>query len=142
MGAIEKGGVVIMRIDAVQLALLCASHFIIFFSYDDVCGVRYRSDYDVEFEGKNLSLWCEVKFDKMKRKLVQFRFDADLRYEDGEVEIIGSVRDAARKAICFINEYLTRLLFENKFCNNFEKEKIIGIRRRRIPIILGGIKKW
>ncbi|WP_288641116.1 hypothetical protein [uncultured Coprobacter sp.] len=31
MGAIEKGGVVIMRIDAVQLALLCASHFIIFF---------------------------------------------------------------------------------------------------------------
>jgi len=80
MGAIEKGGVVIMRIDAVQLALLCASHFIIFFSYDDVCGVRYRSDYDVEFEGKNLSLWCEVKFDKMKRKLVQFRFDADLRY--------------------------------------------------------------
>ena len=33
MGAIEKGGVVIMRIDAVQLALLCASHFIIFFSY-------------------------------------------------------------------------------------------------------------
>ena len=96
MGAIEKGGVVIMRIDAVQLALLCASHFIIFFSYDDV-----------EFKGKNLSLWCEVKFDKMKRKLVQFRFDADLRYEDGEVEIIGSVRDAARKAICFINEYLT-----------------------------------
>ena len=92
---------------SVQLALLCASHFIIFFSYDDVCGVRYRSDYDVEFEGKNLSLWCEVKFDKMKRKLVQFRFDADLRYEDGEVEIIGSVRDAARKAICFINEYLT-----------------------------------
>ena len=78
-----------------------------FFSYDDVCGVRYRSDYDVEFKGKNLSLWCEVKFDKMKRKLVQFRFDADLRYEDGEVEIIGSVRDAARKAICFINEYLT-----------------------------------
>ena len=120
-----------MRIDAVQLALLCASHFIIFFSYDDVCGVRYRSDYDVEFEGKNLSLWCEVKFDKMKRKLVQFRFDADLRYEDGEVEIIGSVRDAARKAICFINEYLTRLLFENKFCNNFEKEKIIGIDYRR-----------
>ena len=55
MGAIEKGGVVIMRIDAVQLALLCASHFIIFFSYDDVCGVRYRSDYDVEFKGKNLS---------------------------------------------------------------------------------------
>lgn len=107
MGAIEKGGVVIMRIDAVQLALLCASHFIIFFSYDDVCGVRYRSDYDVEFKGKNLSLWCEVKFDKMKRKLVQFRFDADLRYEDGEVEIIGSVRNAARKAICFINEYLT-----------------------------------
>ena len=47
MGAIEKGGVVIMRIDAVQLALLCASHFIIFFSYDDVCGVRYRSDSDV-----------------------------------------------------------------------------------------------
>ena len=62
----------------------------IIFSYDDVCGVRYRSDYDVEFKGKNLSLWCEVKFDKMK-KLVQFRFDADLRYEDGEVEIIGSV---------------------------------------------------
>ena len=31
------------------------------------------------------------------------------------------------QGIDFINEYLTRLLFENKFCNNFEKEKIIGI---------------
>ncbi|MGG7212721.1 DUF6179 domain-containing protein [Clostridium nigeriense] len=31
------------------------------------------------------------------------------------------------KGIDFINEYLTRLLFENKFCNNFEKEKIIKI---------------
>ena len=72
MGAIEKGGVVIMRIDAVQLALLCASHFIIFFSYDDVCGVRYRSDYDVEFEGKNLSLWCEVKFDEEETCSIPF----------------------------------------------------------------------
>lgn len=42
MGAIEKGGVVIMRIDAVQLALLCASHFIIFFSYE-MC-VEYGID--------------------------------------------------------------------------------------------------
>ena len=107
-----------MRIDAVQLALLCASHFIIFFSYDDVCGVRYRSDYDVEFKGKNLSLWCEVKFDKMKRKLVQFRFDADLRYEDGEVEIIGSVRDAAQKAICFINEYLSGIIRNRRVYQN------------------------
>ena len=89
------------------ISIVMCEPFYYFFSYDDVCGVRYRSDYDVEFKGKNLSLWCEVKFDKMKRKLVQFRFDADLRYEDGEVEIIGSVRDAARKAICFINEYLT-----------------------------------
>ena len=31
------------------------------------------------------------------------------------------------QGIDLINEYLTRLLFENKFCNNFEKEKIIGI---------------
>ncbi|WP_196000402.1 DUF6179 domain-containing protein [Clostridium sp. 1001271B_151109_B4] len=31
------------------------------------------------------------------------------------------------QGIDFINEYLTRLLFENKFCNNFEKEKIIEI---------------
>ena len=31
------------------------------------------------------------------------------------------------QGIDFINEYLTRLLFENKFCNNFAKEKIIGI---------------
>jgi len=99
-----------MRIDAVQLALLCASHFIIFFSYDDVCGVRYRSDYDVEFKGKNLSLWCEVRFDKMRNEIVRFRFDADLKYEDGEVEIVGSVRDAAQKAICFINEYLSGII--------------------------------
>ena len=31
------------------------------------------------------------------------------------------------QGIDFINEYLTRLLFENKFCNNFEKEKIIEV---------------
>ncbi|MGL5352033.1 MAG: DUF6179 domain-containing protein, partial [Clostridium sp.] len=31
------------------------------------------------------------------------------------------------QGIDFINEYLKRLLFENKFCNNFEKEKVIGI---------------
>lgn len=31
------------------------------------------------------------------------------------------------KGIDFINEYLKRLLFENKFCNNFHKEEIIGI---------------
>lgn len=31
------------------------------------------------------------------------------------------------KGIDFINEYLKRLLFENKFCNNFNKENIIGI---------------
>ena len=35
--------------------------------------------------------------------------------------------DEDMQGIDFINEYLTRLLFENKFCNNFEKEKIIGI---------------
>ncbi|MGG7142386.1 DUF6179 domain-containing protein [Clostridium nigeriense] len=35
--------------------------------------------------------------------------------------------DEDLKGIDFINEYLTRLLFENKFCNNFEKEKIIKI---------------
>lgn len=29
--------------------------------------------------------------------------------------------------IDFINEYLKRLLFENEFCNNFDKEKIIGV---------------
>lgn len=31
------------------------------------------------------------------------------------------------KGIDFLNEYLKRLLFENKFCNNFNKENIIGI---------------
>ncbi|MGG7179265.1 DUF6179 domain-containing protein [Clostridium paraputrificum] len=35
--------------------------------------------------------------------------------------------DEDLQGIDFINEYLTRLLFENKFCNNFEKEKIIEI---------------
>lgn len=35
--------------------------------------------------------------------------------------------DEDMKGIDFINEYLKRLLFENKFCNNFEKEKIIEI---------------
>ena len=107
-----------MRLDAVQLALLCASHFIIFFSYDDVCGVRYRSDYDVEFKGKNLSLWCEVRFDKMRNEIVRFRFDADLKYEDGEVEIVGSVRDAAQKAICFINEYLSGIIRNRRVYQN------------------------
>lgn len=35
--------------------------------------------------------------------------------------------DEDMQGIDFINEYLTRLLFENKFSNNFEKEKIIEI---------------
>lgn len=35
--------------------------------------------------------------------------------------------DEDMQGIDFINEYLTRLLFENKFNNNFEKEKIIEI---------------
>lgn len=95
-----------MRIDAVQLALLCASHFIINFVYDDVTAARYRSDYETIFNGQCLSLWCEAFFDKENRRLTRFRFDADLKYDDGEVEIEGSVRDASRKAICFINSYL------------------------------------
>ena len=31
------------------------------------------------------------------------------------------------QGIDFINEYLKRLLFENKFCNNFDKEKVIKV---------------
>ncbi|WP_455497362.1 hypothetical protein [Coprobacter sp.] len=95
-----------MRIDAVQLALLCASHFIIYFAYDDMSGVRYHSDYEVVFHGQCLSLWCEALFDKKNQRVIRFRFDADLKYEDGEVEIDGSVKDASQKAICFINNYL------------------------------------
>ena len=33
------------------------------------------------------------------------------------------------QGIDFINEYLKRLLFENNFCNNFDKEKIIKVLR-------------
>lgn len=96
-----------MRIDAGQLALLCASHFIIYFICDDMSEVRYHSDYETIFKGRCLSLWCEALFDRKNRRLTHFRFDADLKYEDEEVEIEGSVKDASRKAIRFINEYLT-----------------------------------
>lgn len=95
-----------MKIDAVQLALLCASHFIIFFSDKDINGVRYHSDYDMMLEDRCLTLWCEVKFDAQKKRVVNFRFDADLKYEDGGVEIEGSIHHAARKAMGLINEYL------------------------------------
>ena len=46
---------------------------------------------------------------------------------DTQIENLINKRSEDLQGIDFINEYLTRLLFENKFCNNFEKEKIIGI---------------
>lgn len=104
--SIRKGGVWAMKIDAVQLALLCASHFIITFSYEDLDDVRYHSDYDMDFKGRPISLWCDVRFDKARERLVRFRFDANFKYEDEVIEIDGSVEEAEQKAIALINEYL------------------------------------
>ena len=59
-------------------------------------------------------------------KVYDYRFFAHEIHCSIDYQLSNAVSEDLQ-GIDFINEYLTRLLFENKFCNNFEKEKIIGI---------------
>ena len=61
------------------------------------------------------------------KKCNEFTMKYGVTLSDTQIENLINKRSEDLQGIDFINEYLTRLLFENKFCNNFEKEKIIGI---------------
>ena len=94
-------------IGAKQLALLCACHFVAHFDYADLRSSVYRSDYEVQLEGCNFELWCEVQFNEGRSNVVDFHYGIQSVPEnDKQIEVLGERFAAKGSALFLINTYL------------------------------------
>lgn len=94
-------------IGAKQLALLCACHFVAHFDYADLCSSVYRSDYEVQLEGDDFELWCEVQFNEGRSYAVGFHFGIQpIPDNSKQIEVWGERSEATASALHLINTYL------------------------------------
>lgn len=95
-----------IKIDAKQLAILCAVHFCANFDRADLSEKLYKSDYESYLEGILFATTVEAKFDDKLQFVETFRFGIHAPCADGKIEIVGSVEKAKLRAVEIINEYL------------------------------------
>lgn len=101
-----------IRIEASQLSMLCASHFIAHFDYCDLQSNEYHSDYECEMENIDYAIWCEALFDNKRRFVEKFRFGIEAPRSDHAIEIAGSLTTARTEALELINLYLGKYTIE------------------------------
>lgn len=95
-----------IKIDAKQLAILCACHFCAHFDRADLSERFYKSDYESYLDNIFIEITCTARFDDKLHLVENFSFGIEAPHNDDQIEILGSVEKAKQRAIEIINEYL------------------------------------